>query len=66
MCVCVCVCVWLSSSHSFKHISLNCKDKFCLYNSIKILLKFMISVLVSGRNWWMNLPKLSPVLSDPS
>ena len=28
MCVCVCVCVWLGSSRSFKHVSLNDKDKF--------------------------------------
>ena len=48
MCVCVCVCVWLGSSHSFKHVSLNNKDKFCLYNLFKILSSFLISVLVSG------------------
>ena len=28
--ICVWVCVWLGSSHSFKHVSLNNKDKFCL------------------------------------
>ena len=46
-CVRVCVCV-----------SLNSKDKFCLYDLIKILSSFLISVLVSGWIWWMNLPKL--------
>ena len=59
ICVCVCVCVWLSSSRSFNHVSLNCKDTFCLYNLIKILSSFLISVSVSGWNWWMDLPKLS-------
>ena len=56
----MCVCLWLGSSCSFKHVSLNSKDKFCLYNLFKILSSFRISVLVSGWNWWMNLPKLSP------
>ena len=32
MCVCVCVCVWLGNSRSFKHVSLNNKDRFCLYS----------------------------------
>ena len=45
MCVCVC--------------NLNNKDTFCLCNFIKILSSFLISVLVSGWNWGMNLPKLS-------
>ena len=60
MCVCVCVCVhvYLGSSHSFKHVSLYSKDMHCLYNLIKFLLSFLISVLVSGWNGWMNLPKL--------
>ena len=48
--MCVCVCVWLGSRHSFKHVSLNNKDKFCLYNLFKILSSFLVSVLVSGRN----------------
>ena len=50
VCVCVCVCVWLGNSHSLKHISLNNKDKFSLYNLFKILSNFQISVLVSGWN----------------
>ena len=37
---------------------LNSKDKFYLYNLIKILLSFLIRVLVSGWNWGINLPKL--------
>ena len=37
----------------YKHIWLNNKDKFCLYNFIKILSSFLISVLVSSWNWWM-------------
>ena len=64
--MCVCVCVWLGSSRSFKHVSLNSKDKFCLYNLFEILSSFPISVLVSGWNWSMDLPKLSQALSDPS
>ena len=44
----------------------NSKDKFCLNNLSKILLSFLISVLVSDWNWWMNFPKLSWALSDPS
>ena len=58
--------VLLGSSYSFKHVSLNSKEKFFLYNSIKILLSFLIRVLVSGWNWWMNLPKLFLALSDTS
>ena len=50
VCVCVCVC---------KHVLINNKDTFCLYNFIKILSSFLINVLFSGWNWWMNLPKLS-------
>ena len=45
VCVCVCVCVWFRSSRSFKHVSLNNKDKFCLCNLFKILSSFLISVL---------------------
>ena len=48
------------------YVSSNSKDKFCLYKLFKILLSFLISVLVSGWNWGMNLPKLSQALSDPS
>ena len=40
------------------------KDKFCQYNLLKILSSFLISVLVSGGNWYMNFPKLSQTLSD--
>ena len=36
----MCVCVWLGSSHLFKHVWLNNKDTFCLYNFIKILSSF--------------------------
>ena len=53
-------------SESFKHVSLNNKDKFCLYNLFNSLSSFRISVLVSGGNWLMNFPKLSRGLSDPS
>ena len=42
MCVYVYMCVC---------VSLNNKDKFCLYNLFKILSSFLISVLVSGWNW---------------
>ena len=61
--VCVCVCVWMGSSVSFKHLLLNDKNTFCLYDFIKILSSFLISDLVSGWNWRMNLAKLSPALS---
>ena len=53
MCVCVCVYVCVGSGRSFKHVSSNNKDKFCLYNLFKILSSFLISVLVSGWNWPM-------------
>ena len=53
VCVCVCVCVWL-----------NDKDSFCLYNFFTILSRFLISVLFSGWNQLINLPKLSRALSD--
>ena len=52
------------SSLSFEHVWLNNKDTFCQYNFIKVCLCFLISVLVTGWNWWMNLPKLSQALSD--
>ena len=38
--MCVCVRVLLGSCRSFKHVSLNSKDTFCLYNLIKILSNF--------------------------
>ena len=47
-------------------VGLNNKDTFCLYNLIKILSSFPVSVLASGWNWCMNLPKLSRSLSDLS
>ncbi len=50
----------------YKHVWLNNKDTFYLCNFIKILSSFLISVLVSGWNWWMDLPKLSRALSDLS
>ena len=61
ICVCVCVCVWLDSSLSFKHVWLNNKDTLCLYDLIKTLSSFLRSVLLSGWNWWMTLPRLSRV-----
>ena len=42
----ICVCVYV-----YMYVSLNNKDKFCLYNLFKILSSFLISVLVSGWNW---------------
>ena len=47
------------------YVSLNNKDIFCLYNLIKILSNFLISVLVSGWNYWMNLPKIVPSAFGP-
>ena len=35
--MCVCVCVWFGSGRSLKHVSLNNKDKFGLYNLFKML-----------------------------
>ena len=40
----------LDSSHLSKHVSLNNKHKFCLYNLFKIFSSFLVSVLVSGWN----------------
>ena len=57
MCVCVCVCVCVCLS--FKHVWLNNKDTFLSINFIKIVSSFLISVLVLGWNWEMNLSKLS-------
>ena len=48
------------------HVSFNKKDKFCLYDLFKILSSFLISVLVSGWDFSMNLQRLSRALSDPS
>ncbi len=62
----MCVCVYLANSLFFKHDLLNNRDTYCLYNFIKILSSFLISVLVSGWNWWMNLPELSKALLDLS
>ena len=56
VCVCVCVCVWLGRNLLFKHIWLNNKDTFYLYDFIKILSSFLIIVLISGWNWLGNLP----------
>ena len=39
--MCVCVCVWLGSSHLVKHVWLNNKDTFRLYNFLKILSSFI-------------------------
>ena len=48
------------------YIWLNNKDTFCLYNLIKIISIFLISVLISVWNWWMNLPTLSRTRPDTS
>ena len=69
ICICIYVYVYIdinSHAHIYIYVSLNNKDKFCLYNLFKILSSFLISVLVSGWNWYMNFPKLSRALSDPS
>ena len=58
ICVCVCVCVLLGSKLSYKHIWLNNKDSFCVYNLIKILSIFRTSVLVLVWNSYMNFPVL--------
>ena len=43
------------------------KDTFCLYYFIKILSSFLIRVLISDWNWWMNLPKaLGTILVNSS
>ena len=57
-------CVQLGSSLSFKHVGINNNDPFCLYNVIKILSDFLISVLVSGWNSRMNLPNCSRALES--
>ena len=55
MCVCVCVCLF---------ICLNNKDAFFLYNFIKILSSYLMSIFFSGWNRGMNLPKASRALSS--
>ena len=45
--ICVCVCVWVCVCKHVrifisKHVSLNIKDKFCLFNLFKILSSFLI------------------------
>ena len=54
MCVCVymcvCVCVVRQQIFILAYLSNN-KDSFCLYNFIEILVNFLISLLVLGRNW---------------
>ena len=37
--------------YKFKYVWLNDIDIYCLYNFIKILFDFRISVLISGLNW---------------
>ena len=49
----------LAAVSLFKHVLLNSKVKFCQYSLFKILSIFLISVAVSGWNWWMYSPKLS-------
>ena len=61
--MCVCVCVWFGSSCSFKHVPLNDKDKFCLYNLFNILLSFQQSLLVSG---WKSPKKLGTIVGNSS
>ena len=70
-CVLMCICMgWSEVTNKYIYIYiyiyvwLNNKSTFCLYYFIKILLSFLTSVLVLGWNWWMNLPKLSQVLSN--
>ena len=43
--------IYICFIKQFNHVSLNNKDKFCLYNLFKILSSFLISVFVSGWNW---------------
>ena len=61
------LCVWCSWAAVF-HLTMFNKiiDTFCLYNLIKILSSFLISVLVSGWYWWMNLSKLPRTLLELS
>ena len=47
VCPRVCVCLNIYNSFIFKQVWLNNKDTFYLYNFIKILSSFLISVLVS-------------------
>ena len=48
------------------YYKINNKDTYGLYDFIKVLSRFLIIVLVSGWNWWMNLPKLSRALLNLS
>ena len=41
----------------YMHVCLKNEDICFLYNLIKILSSFLMSVLVSGRIWYLNLPK---------
>ena len=62
-------CVWLGSSRSFKYVSLNNKEKFCLHNFFMILSSFLIIVLISCWNWrWIsqNCPVRFRTLRRPS
>ena len=55
VCVCVCVCGWVA----FFHLSIVQLDHivaFCLYNFIKIISSFLISVLVIGGWIYRNCP----------
>ena len=66
ICVCVCVCVWLSSRRSFKHVWLNNKDTFCLYNFIKIPSGFLIDKCLAFRLELMDeLTKIVPSAFGP-
>ena len=58
-CVCVCVSVCMCSQEVVVQLSM-------FDNSMKIISSFLISVLVSGWKWWINLPKMSRALSNPS
>ena len=54
VCVCVCVLIYI---YIYIYIWLNNKDTFCLYNFIKILSSFLISVLVGIGGWiYQNYP----------
>ena len=63
--MCVCVCVWLGSSCSFKHVSLNNKDKFFLYNLFKILSIFSVKSLSFRLELVDEFPKIVPSAFGP-
>ena len=44
--MCICVYPWFCSSPLFKHVRLNIKDTFCLYDFIRMLSGFLRSVLL--------------------